>query len=277
MPDPAYQQALITGYVNLTGNLQQQTLDYLLALYAQSPDYREATAAAFASQAAPVVAGVQDSMSTLTQAYLALLIADMTGEPIGSAGVAALNLAAGLRGVDPKTLYQRPFEQVWYALSQGVPFDEAVQRGSDRLRDIASTDVQLAKTHTSREVLSADERVVGYRRVLEGTYSCGLCVLASTQRYRKQNLMPIHPACDCGVIPIIGDHDPGQTINDQALVDVHTAIKERFGQSSASGRGVEIGDDPVDYKDLLITHEHGEIGPVLARRGDHFDGPSEVS
>jgi hypothetical protein len=118
---------------------------------------------------------------------------------------------------------------------------------------------------------------VGYRRVLEGAYSCGLCILASTQRYHKQDLMPVHPGCDCSVAPIIGTQDPGRTINDQMVLDVHAAIQDRFGTSEPGGRGIRTADDLVDYRDLLITHEHGEIGPVLARRGDHFEGPSEVA
>jgi len=27
---------------------------------------------------------------------------------------------------------------------------------------------------------------------------------------------------------------------------------------------------------VLVEHVHGEIGPVLARRGDHFTGPDEI-
>lgn len=33
----------------------------------------------------------------------------------------------------------------------------------------------------------------------------------------------------------------------------------------------------ADYSDVLVVHEHGEIGPVLGFRGDHFTGPSDIA
>lgn len=276
-----YQQALIQRYTQLTAQLQQNTVDAVAAQYQASPDYRAADAEAFAAQAAPVVQSGQEQMSTLTKVFLALLIGYMTGEtaekisealtsPLTGPALLALDFARGLRGVDPAEVYQRPYREVWYALSRGVPFPEAVDEGRGRVAQLASTDVQLAKTHTAREVLRDDQRVVGYRRVLEGAYSCGLCVLASTQRYHKRQLMPIHPQCDCSVAPIVGDDDPGQVINDQAVADVHAAVAERFGATDPGGRA-------LDYRKLLISHEHGEIGPVLTRREDEWTGPGEVN
>jgi hypothetical protein len=130
----------------------------------------------------------------------------------------------------------------------------------------AATDLQLAKTHSSRFVLGGKDHVVGYRRVLEGRKSCGLCIVASTQRYHKDDLMPIHGHCDCGVEPIFGDADPGQVVDTSTLEGVHAAIEERFGVSDRSGR------DPVDFRQVLVTHEHGELGPVLAVKGQQFTG-----
>jgi hypothetical protein len=31
------------------------------------------------------------------------------------------------------------------------------------------------------------------------------------------------------------------------------------------------------YRDLIVTHHHGELGPVLAVRGQHFDGPGSIA
>jgi len=75
------------------------------------------------------------------------------------------------------------------------PLTEAVGRGQRRAKLLGLTDVELAVTHTVRERLADEPRYRFYRRVLTGMESCGLCVVASTQRYRKRDLLPIHPNC----------------------------------------------------------------------------------
>jgi hypothetical protein len=82
-------------------------------------------------------------------------------------------------------------------------------------------------------------------------------------------LLPIHPGCDCGEQPIYGTEDPGQIINEQLLEATHDAIETRFGFSERSGRG------ELDYR-LIEVREHGELGPLLTVRGQHFDGPSSI-
>ena len=36
------------------------------------------------------------------------------------------------------------------------------------------------------------------------------------------------------------------------------------------------GDGPVAYRDVLVSHEHGELGPVLAVKGRPFQGPNDL-
>jgi hypothetical protein len=176
----------------------------------------------------------------------------------------------------------------------------AIEAGRRRAEGLAATDLQLAKTHSSRLALAGrgDERIVGYRRVLTGAENCAMCVLASTQRYHVEDLLPIHPACDCAVAPIVGRQDPGQTINSVTVTEgaqavrstsrganvfsgddlvnlgdllepLHEEIEKRFGRSDRGGR-------QIDYRKLLTVHEHGEIGPVLAVKGQHFAGPDQI-
>ncbi|MGV9364517.1 hypothetical protein [Amycolatopsis sp. NPDC003731] len=171
-----------------------------------------------------------------------------------------------LRGVDPREVYRRPGVQVWTSLSEGRTFDEAVKDGLRRAVSVAMTDLQLAKTHTARKVFENDDRVVGHRRTLTGSEDCAICRVAATQRYHREDLQPIHPGCDCGVAPIYGDSDPGQVIDRKGLEDVHDAVAERFGESAADARA-------IDYRKLILVENHGEIGPVLTVKGQHFDGP----
>uniref|UniRef100_UPI001D0D1143 hypothetical protein n=1 Tax=Klebsiella pneumoniae TaxID=573 RepID=UPI001D0D1143 len=85
------------------------------------------------------------------------------------------------------------------------------------------TDLQLAKTHQARSSFNRSG-VQFYRRVLTGNENCALCVIASTMRYRKNSLMPIHPGCDCDidVIPPGMDFD---TISTELLNETHDQVK----------------------------------------------------
>jgi hypothetical protein len=263
------QAALVTAYTTAVARLRDRILTVVLGLFDGLGSWHDADRARFVATVVPFVAGAQRQVASLTDAYLATMRADMTGVPVRPGGVVP-DLATLRGGVDPAEVYGRPFVDVWAELAKGADLSQATAAGRQRAWQLTTTDLQLAKTHTVAEVLAADEDVVGYRRVLTGAQSCGLCVVASTQRYHRAQLMPIHPGCDCGVAPIVGKDDPGQVLNAGLLEQAHAAIADRFGARSTTGR------QGLDYRDLLITHEHGEIGPVLARRGDHFDGPSDL-
>jgi hypothetical protein len=116
---------------------------------------------------------------------------------------------------------------------------------------------------------SAPGTVVCYRRVLTGGHSCGLCVAATTQRYHTNEPMPIHPACDCTVAPIIGSNDPGHVLNAPLIDAAHDAIRERFG-------AFDFGARAVDYRQVLLTHQHSELSLVLTVAGHRFTGPGDL-
>lgn len=263
------QRALVEVYARQAREMRAVLLQTLLTLWRGMGSWRDADQPRFVEAAVPRVLGAQRQMASLTESFLVLLLGDMLGGRVRPVGVQAPTVSR-LRGVDPEVVYARPYKTLYTSLGEGRTFTQAMGDAERRLTQIAATDLQLAKTHTARDVLGGVGRVVGYKRVLVGDRSCGLCVVASTQRYRKAQLMPIHPGCDCAVAPIVGDQDPGQVINDDRLEDVHDAIEATFGRSAAAARG------PIDYRDVLVEHVHGEIGPVLARRGDHFTGPDEV-
>ena len=263
------QIALTTTASTVQAQLRSRVLAALLALFRGLGSWRDADRDRFVALAVPLVAGAQRQTAALVDAYLAALLADMRGVPARPTGRVP-DLTA-VRGVAPAEVYGRPFADVWSELAAGRDLSQALAVGRLRLQQIAATDLELAKTHAARELLDVEADVVGFRRVLIGSTSCGLCVVASTQRYHRGELLPIHPGCDCGVAPILGSQDPGHVLNESLLGDVHAAIQDRFGVSRRTAR------DPIDYRDLIVTHEHGEIGPVLARRGDDFTGPGDVA
>lgn len=256
-------EVVTAGYAAQQQATRSTVVGYLNALWARLTSWRTPDAEQFAAQAAPIVAGGQQRTAALTAAYLQHLVT------AGGGTLGALDLAgmtdADLRGVPAVEVYQRPFKQIWWDLSQGKPLDQAVTAAGARLQDLAATDLQLAKTHTSQRILSGAGKVTGYRRVLNGDYSCAFCVLVSSRTYHKAELLPIHPNCDCSVAPLFdGDQAP------DLAGDVHDLVRSTLGAKyvSASGKtGLQ------DYRGLIVVHQHGETGPTLAVKGQHFTGP----
>jgi hypothetical protein len=222
--------------------------------------YRDEDLVRFLNQVVPVVKAGQRQVSALTDAYLSRVLTEALGAPIAPRGPIDTSM---LRGVPDDTVYTRPFVTVRTELAAGKPYAQAVKAGAARAMDIVATDMQLAKTHTARSILGQTSGVVGYERVLTGAQSCALCYVASTQRYHVEDLLPIHPGCDCGVAPIV---DTGQQIiYPDRLAATHQAVEDRLGSQDPGARA-------PDYRKQIVVHEHGEIGPVLAVRGQHFAG-----
>lgn len=187
------QQALIAAVNTAEARIRAHLVAYVLGLFGGLGSWRDRDKAGFAARVTPVVAGAQRQVASLMDAYLSAMLSDMRGIPARPTG--AIPDLSRLRGVDPVEVYGRPFDTVWAELAAGKDFEQALAAGRLRAEQITKTDLQLAKTHTARAFLDLDDDVTGYRRVLTGTQSCGLCVVASTQRYHRGELLPIHPGC----------------------------------------------------------------------------------
>lgn len=285
-PPDAATVAVVAAYQQQTQALRDQIEKYIRSLWKALGLYREPQMRDFAKEVLPVVLGAQRHMATMTASYLAV----QRQVAIGSAGVpVAVDIAkvtgSSVRnGASMDDVYGRPFHLVWRQLDE-LPriegsIDKAIKAGEDRAVTTALTDLQLAKTYASQKAVSTGTQVTGYRRVLEGAKSCGLCIVASTQRYHKKQLLPIHPGCDCSVVEIYPGQDPEQLIDPRTLADVHDRIAERFGADSSAARTIPGARNAkgqlIQYRDVLITHDHGELGPVLAVRGAPFLGPSDI-
>ncbi|MFI6444722.1 hypothetical protein [Kitasatospora sp. NPDC050543] len=233
--------------------------------------WRDGDVARFQRTALPLVLAGQRNIASLTASYLEQLYRDVADavSPRVALDLDEVTGAAARNGADPADVYKRPFRIVWKTLADGGPFDVAQQRGADRLEIIAKTDLQLARTHATRAVLEQQPAVTYYVRELRGEFDCALCLIASTQRYRKEKLMPIHPGCDCGVKTVKADFDPGQVVDEAKLEAIHSAVQAALGQSDRGARA-------VDYRKIIIANDHGEIGPVLGFKGQRFTGPADV-
>jgi len=189
-------------------------------------------------------------------------------------------------GTSTREAYRRPFIEVYTAIAANKSISEAIEQGARRMQSLASTDVQLARRNAGLLARGANDNVVGYVRTLTGAENCALCTIASTQRYTRGDLMPIHPGCDCGEMPIYGNEDPGQVIDQVRLDQTYDSIEQElqlnpdFGARDA-GLGKVInspteGQKLADYTEIVVTSEHGEYGPTLRWRDQDFTGPSDL-
>ena len=199
-------------------------------------DLSDFSADRWVRSAVPTVQGAMLEMTNQQRTYLSM-VADLTYPTVQ---------LSYPRGVDIAEVYFRPVATARAVRAAGHDVAEAMRRGANRAQAIATTDLQLAKTHSARTVLADADNVVGYRRVLQGPESCGLCIAASTRRYKKAELMPLHNGCDCDVAPLIGDEDPGEVVNREAL----DAFYDAGGEAERT-----------------TIYEHGEHGRTLAVQG----------
>lgn len=249
--------------------VRAQVETYARNLWNGMAAYRDSDIERMVAAIVPVSLGAQQRIVALTDNYMAA-VATASGFPQPPAGIpAAAVTGAVLRGVDPAEVYGRAGPTVWTALSEGRSLNAAAGMGLARLADMLMTDLQLAKTKAAQWRGQRDDTVVGYRRVLTGQENCALCSIASTQRYRRGDLMPIHPGCDCDVAEIRGNVDPGQVIEPERLEQLHQAANDQLGQSGRGGRA-------PDYSNIMVR-EHGEYGPTLTWRDQKFTGPSDLA
>ena len=127
----------------------------------------------------------------------------------------------------------------------GVTVWTALSRGATYMDAVnqgltRATTLALTDLQLARTKTVQQVGVTRFKRTLSGLENCELCSLASQNTYYRGDLMPIHAGCDCGIAPV-------------TFLSPTEALPEG-----------------------LAVHEHGELGPVLTREGDHFTGPDDV-
>ncbi|MEU0940498.1 hypothetical protein [Embleya sp. NPDC005971] len=255
------------AYIAASAHLRAGLLGYIGRAFMLRAAWNRPDAAWFASTVAPTIIGSQQYMAALTDRYIAASLAEQTGRVVDPVGI---ELPEDLRGVPTRDVYERPYVQLWTGLGKGKPFDRALSEAAMRAAVLADTDLQMARMRASQMAMGGQSGAAGWKRVPTGPRNCLLCLVASTQRYRRQDLAAIHPQCHCIVEPIPGTRDPGQIIDPVLLERVHRAVEEAGLQADRGGR-------TPDYRQLIVTNEHGEIGPVLSRRGQTFTGPDDLN
>lgn len=245
--------------------IRRRALAGALALWDQlvyGPD--DDTATDWVSAWAPQRAAGASAVAALTDAYVDAFLNAHGVTPATTAPLDLDSIVAKVRpGVSDVDIAMRPVKEVRYALADGSPLEQALQQGRQRLESIESTDIQQAFRVAFQERATQEPAINSYRRVLHGSENCAICVVATTQRYWTDRLMPIHPGCDCGVQPIIG---PAGKIVDRARLNQVKDLLEAEGVTygdRAEMANTKIRINVSDVDDVTEV-PHGELGPILA-------------
>lgn len=265
----ATQQEILAAYNRLSSRIVRGTGNRLASVFSNLGSWRDSDFDEFFKLANTTVSGASLQAARLQVAFYQQM-ARLQGQPFSVPQLRSADFSTeALRnGAVATEVYRRPFVELYTALGQGKTMTEAIQLGANRISSIASTDVQLGRRNAGFGVRQRNGGIVGYARTLTGSENCALCFVASTQRYTRGDLLPIHPGCDCGEMPIYGTQDPGQVIDELRLDATHQAVQERFGISDPGARA-------IDYRDIAIR-EHGELGPVLTVADQNFTGPRDL-
>lgn len=212
----------------------------------------------FVRIAAAIDAGAHAQAVALADAYMAAV----TG------GVAL--------GVDPSTVgRQVDRDELWQRPSKHARMAGSTAAGLAFAQQLAKTNVLMAARDTWHRWTSTNPNIAGYKRVLGGGgasgRNCGLCLVASTQRYHREQLHPIHGNCSCTVEPIMGKADPGLILDKQRL-DFAVENADDYTREALSRAKFAPEDLPV-----VAVRQHGELGPTLTDARHKFTGPEDLA
>lgn len=222
------------------------------------------------AEALPIVSEAQLAVASIADTMMDIELEMLLDGAVQSGPVdPALVTGAAVRGTDPSEVYARPLGEVWRGIGDGRSVPESVSGGLSRLESTFRVDNERVSDLVFRNRMISEPGVTGFRRVPTSGRSCALCLIASTQRYRKERLKGIHPSCRCKVVPIVGEVT-GRTVDRDLLERIHGAVREQYPEAyDRTGRR-------LDYRQIMVEHDHGELGPVLSVRGQHFTGPGDL-
>jgi len=239
--------------------------------------YDTAAITAWAAALATQIEALQRAQAMSTDAYLSRVLSQMVGRRVRPVGRVAVNsLRQGIthagaygRAADVFRWQQSRFDDTAKQLLSNAtpaPFDLVVPISAAvaRVASVADMDMQMADQAQSHKVLedNADRHDIrGYRRVIHPELSkggtCGLCIAASDRIYSVKELKALHDRCECTVLPIVGEKDPGSGLNN---LDLKTLYRNAGGSTSREQL----------KKTAYKVDEHGELGPVLVVQNNKF-------
>lgn len=219
-------------------------------------------AAAFLDAVVPVMDATTAHVGSLAAAMYGLLD-DLDGI-VPSGPPSGVPLIRG--GTSTETVFERGVVRARTMVKNGSPWADAMAGGRAQTVSAARTNVILANRSAADNEAARRPHVVGFRRVLTGR-SCVMCAIASTQRYRRAELLPIHSHCDCDVAPIIGDVDPGRIINRELYRELRrSGASDELSLQQAASRARQRADGNRAQVDKWRSQLEDETDPARLRR-----------
>lgn len=257
--------ALLQAYTTARGDLTERLLAQLGRLVGgmRGKWYDKDALTVFHAQAAQLVSSGQKTTGNLTFSYLRRTLQVMDAPTRADAFVL---LDEDLRAAEPEVEWERPAKEYRRLRVTGLDEVAAQTAAEQRAMNQAVMDLRLADRSAARTTLVDVKNVTGFRRIirpeLSKTGTCGLCLVAADRVYSRSDLLPLHGGCNCTVMPVTQAQDPGLNLNKEDL----RAIYDAAGSTErASLRRIRT-----------TVNEHGELGPILTRKGEHFRDASEV-
>ena len=261
--------AQVAALVGAQATVQGQLIAWAATLAATSAKaftgwYDSKKIGPWASELASLIQGFQSQAASGTDAYLTELASEMTGRKYSPAGT--IKVTDLRNGANPVEVYGRVADTYRYQTSLGKEPTAALQIAATRAEILAETDIALAARAQARKFMVV-KNVEGWRRVihpeLTRSGTCGLCIVAADRIYHRSELMPIHDRCVCTVSPVINGVDPGYSLNRSDLQALYKLVGGTQAKQLSNAR--------------IAVHHHGELGPVLTVRGQHFRSASDVA
>lgn len=256
--------ALLTSYATARVDLEDRTVAAVLRLVAAMVGkwYDPKALDDFHVNAADIVGRGQKLAADLTGSYVDHTLQQLNVVPIRQ----PLAPVGQVRGVEPAVEWERPAKDFRRLRATGLSELAAQVEAEQRASNLTRMDLRLAERQAARQRMGA-EGVTGYRRIihpeLSKSGSCGLCVVASDRIYSREDLLPLHGGCECTVMPITNVADPGLRITQDDLSAIYSA-------ADATTR--------ANLQRVRVTlNEHGELGPVLSRKGENFRDATDAS
>lgn len=233
------------AYSRTRATTRQTLVSRIVGLWRGLGSWNRSDIDRFAPPAARLVRAGQLQEARLALGYLDRVSRLRTGRP--SPTVRLDQIPGRSNRVPLQDVYTRPFVWTWTEMAEDDDLDQAdaAERAVQRLERSIEVDLQTVSRNTADAVIEEDDRITGYRRVLsDKSNHCDLCVIASTHRYNRGDLLPIHPACACTVEPIYESED----IDDEES-EIDRQLEEAYARAAE--------------RTTVVVLDHGEYGPYL--------------
>ncbi|ANA86530.1 MuF-like minor capsid protein [Gordonia phage ClubL] len=158
-------------------------------------------------------------------------------------------------------VFNRPARRYRFMRKEGKSRNESLDAARNRVKIIVGTNLALAQREAETQVISAStkrsksrNKPIGYRRIIhpersKSGFVCGLCIAAADRVYTTDDLQPLHDWCNCTILPVTAENDPGLDLNEQDL-------KSLYGPDGKTAAEYLL---TLKYK----VEQHGELGPIL--------------